>query len=109
MGSIFEIRRNDTVQVITGRDKSKQGKVLKLLTARDRVVVEGINMVKRSQRPNPSRNIKGGILEKESPIHISNIMLVCPECQKITRIGHRILDDGTRQRICRRCHSTLEK
>jgi len=109
MGSTYEIRKNDTIQVTAGRDKNKQGRVLKLLTKRDRIVVEGVNMVKRAQRPNPSRNIKGGILEKESSMHISNVQLVCPECQKPTRIGHRVLDDGTRQRVCRRCKSSLEK
>jgi large subunit ribosomal protein L24 len=109
MGSAYELRKNDTVRVITGRDAGKQGKVLKFFSKRDRVVVEAINMVKRAQRPNPSRNIKGGILEKEASLHISNVMLVCSECQKPTRIGHKVLDDGTRARVCRRCHSSLEK
>ena len=109
MGSTYDIRKNDIVQVLTGRDQGKTGRVLRLLGKRDRLVVERINMVKRAQRPNPSRNIKGGILEKEASIHVSNVLLLCPECQKPTRIGHKVMDDGSRVRICRRCRAPLEK
>ncbi|MEW6366756.1 MAG: 50S ribosomal protein L24 [Acidobacteriota bacterium] len=109
MGSTYDIKKNDIVQVLTGKDQGKTGRVLRLLGKRDRVVVERINMVKRAQRPNPSRNIKGGILEKEASIHVSNVLLLCPECQKPTRIGHKVLDDGSRVRVCRRCRASLEK
>ncbi len=109
MGSTIEIRKNDTVQVITGRDNGKQGRVLRIIVKRDRIVVEGINMVKKAQRPNPSRNIKGGILEKEASLHLSNVMLICPECQKMVRVGQKVLDDGSRVRTCRKCHASLEK
>lgn len=108
-GISFHIKRNDTVQVLSGREAGKSGKVLKLLKKSNRVVVERINMVKRAQRPNPGRNIKGGILEKEASLHISNVLPICPECQRPTRVGHRRLDDGTSVRVCRRCQASLEK
>jgi large subunit ribosomal protein L24 len=72
------------------------------------VTVEHASMIKRHTRPNPSKNIKGGILEKEGPIHVSNVMLVCPGCGKHARAGHTTLPDGTKARICRRCNTTLE-
>ena len=72
------------------------------------VTVEHANIIKRHTRPNPSKNIKGGILEREGPIHVSNVMLVCPGCGKNTRIGHTTLPDGTKVRACRRCDTTFE-
>ena len=85
------IRRNDNVIVVTGKDRGKRGRVLKMLLPRNRVVVEGVNFIKRHTRPNPTRNIKGGIVEREASLHASNIQLVCPECGAPTRIGWQLL------------------
>ena len=103
------IRRNDTVSVNTGKDSGKRGRVLKVLPTTNRLIVEGVNMIKRHTRPNPQRNIKGGIMEREAALHASNVQLVCPECGKVTRIGHRILADGRKVRICRKCEGVVDK
>jgi large subunit ribosomal protein L24 len=103
------IRRNDSVQVITGKDRGKKGRVLRVIADKNRLVVEGINFVKRHTRPNPGRGVKGGILEKEAPMHASNVQLVCPECSAPTRIGHKLLEDGRKVRICRKCEGVVDK
>ena len=103
------IRRNDTVVVTTGKDSGKRGRVLKVLPVRNRLVVEGVNIIKRHTRPNPQKNVKGGIVEREASLHASNVQLVCPECSKTTRIGHRILNDGRKVRICRKCEGVVDK
>jgi large subunit ribosomal protein L24 len=103
------IRRNDTVVVTTGKDSGKRGRVLKVLPVRNRLIVEGVNIIKRHTRPNPQRNIKGGIVEREASLHASNVQLVCPECQAMTRVGHRILNDGRKIRICRKCEGVVDK
>src|SRR4026208_741788 len=82
------IRRNDTVIVTTGKDSGKRGRVLKVIPVKNRLIVEGIHIIKRHTRPNPQRNIKGGIVEPEGALHASNVQLVCPECGKMTRVGH---------------------
>ncbi len=88
----IKIKRNDTVEVIAGKDKGKRGKVIRVIADRDRVLVERVMMIKKHLKPNPQRNIQGGIAEQESPIHISNVMLVDGEGNK-TRVGTRIEDD----------------
>ncbi len=103
------VRRNDTVIVITGKNRGKRGRVLKLLPERNRVVVEGVNFIKRHTRPNPSRNIKGGVVEREASLHASNLQLVCPECGAQTRIGRRVLGDGRKVRICRKCEGVVDR
>jgi large subunit ribosomal protein L24 len=103
------IRRNDTVLVTTGKDRGKRGRVLKVLPEKNRVIVEGINFIKRHTRPNPGKNIKGGIVQREASLHASNVQLVCPECGVQTRIGHRILGDGRKVRICRKCDGVVDK
>ena len=103
------IRRNDTVIVTTGKDSGKRGRVLKVIRDKNRVVVKGVNIIKRHTRPNPQRNIKGGIVEREGALHASNVQLVCPECGAQTRIGHRILGDGRKVRICRKCEGVVDK
>jgi large subunit ribosomal protein L24 len=105
----IQIRRNDQVKVITGRDLDKVGRVLRVLRSKNRVVVEGVSFLKRHTRANPSKNIKGGIVEKEAPIHVSNVMIVCPACGKATRIGQGVLSDGKKIRVCRSCDSSLDK
>jgi large subunit ribosomal protein L24 len=103
------VRKNDMVVVRTGKDRGKRGRVLRVLAEKNRVVVEGVNMIKRHTRPNPQRNIKGGIVEREAPIHASNVMLVDPETNEPTRVGSKVLPDGRRVRIARKSGATLER
>jgi large subunit ribosomal protein L24 len=103
------IRKNDTVLVMAGKDRGKRGRVLKVLPERNRLVVEGVNFIKRHTRPNPQRNVKGGIVTREAALHASNVQLVCPECGAATRIGHRVLGDGRKVRICRKCEGVVDK
>jgi large subunit ribosomal protein L24 len=101
------LRKNDTVIVIAGKDRGRQGKILKILPAKGRVIVERVNMIKRHTRPNPSKNIAGGISEKEAPIHISNVMLVDPDQNTRTRIGRRRDADGTPERFAKKSGAAL--
>lgn len=103
------VRKNDSVIVVTGKDRGKKGRVLKVFPKRNRVVVEGVNFVKRHTRPNPRANIKGGIVEREASVHASNVQIVCPECGDPTRIGRQILGDGRKVRICRKCDGAVDK
>ena len=105
------IRKNDNVLVITGKDRGKRGRVLKVLPGDGaiRLIVEGVNMIKRHTKPNPGKNVKGGIVEREASLHASNVQLVCPECGAQTRVGHRILGDGRKVRICRKCEGVVDK
>ena len=105
----MSIRKNDQVIVRAGKDRGKKGRVLSVVPDKNRVVVEGVNMIKRHTRPNPQRNIKGGIVEREASLHASNVQLLCPECSTMTRVGHRILADGRKVRICRKCKGVLDK
>jgi large subunit ribosomal protein L24 len=102
------IRHGDTVKVMSGRSKGKTGRVLTVNPAKRTVTVEHANIIKKHTRPNPQKNVRGGILDKEGPIHVSNVMLVCLGCGKHTRAGHTTLPDGTKVRICRRCNTTFE-
>ena len=101
----LKLQRNDTVEVITGTDKGKRGRVLRVLADKDRVLVEHVRMVKKHVHPNPQRNIKGGIAEQEAAIQISNVMLVCSSCGP-TRVGHKFEGD-TKVRVCIKCGQTL--
>ena len=103
------IRKNDTVVVTTGKDRGKRGRVLKVVADKNRLVVEGVNFIKRHTKPNPQRNIKGGLIEREAPLHASNVQLLCPECGKPTRLGKKILGDGRKVRICRKCEGVVDK
>ena len=102
-----DIRRNDTVKVITGRDKGKEGRVLRVFPNDSKILVEHVMMVKKHVRPNPQRNIKGGIAEQESRIALSNVQLVCPTCGPV-RIGHEVRGDR-KVRVCKKCGTTLDK
>jgi len=103
------LRKNDLVEVISGKDAGKKGKILKVLPDKNRVIVQGVGFVKKHTRPNPQRNIKGGIAEREGPIHASNVMVVCGECGRRTRIGSKKLADGGKVRVCRRCEGVLDR
>src|SRR5580704_17623246 len=108
MQKSVDIRRNDQVRVITGRDKGKQGRVLRVMPDEGKVLVEHVMMVKKNVRPNPQKNIKGGIAEQESPISISNVMLMCVSCKRPVRLGHEKRGDR-HVRVCKNCDNTLEK
>ena len=102
-----DIRRNDNVKVITGRDKGKEGRVLRVFPDDAKLLVEHVMIVKKHVRPNPQRNIKGGIAEQKSRIAISNVQLVCPACGPV-RIGHEVRGDR-KVRVCKKCGTTLDK
>jgi large subunit ribosomal protein L24 len=109
----IDLKKEDTVKVLSGRDKGKTGRVLQVNRDTGRVLVEHVMMIKRHTRPNPGKQIKGGIAERESPINASNVMIVCPGCHKPTRIGHHVdaaAGGKTRRtRVCRKCGATLDK
>jgi len=107
----IHLRKDDVVEVIAGRDRGKRGRVLSVDRRKGRVLVEGIMLVKRHTRRNPARQIKGGIAERESPIAVANVMLVCRSCGPV-RVGHKVVQAGgkvRRTRICRKCGAPLEK
>ena|SRR6185436_9485971 len=103
-----EIKKNDTVKVIAGRDRGKQGRVLSVEPDKGRILVEHVMMVKRHTRRNPAKQIKGGIAEREAPLAISNVMIVCPQCGPV-RIAHRVSPEGRKQRVCRKCGNPLDR
>jgi len=104
----FHVKKGDLVMVIAGKDKGKSGKVLRVIPKEERVVVERINLVKKHLRPNPTTG-QGGIVEMEAPIHISNVMPICPSCNRPTRVGRKILESGIKVRVCKRCGESLDK
>jgi len=106
-GSNYHIKKNDTVMVIAGKEKGKTGKVLRILPKKDRAVVEKVNFIKRHMRPG-AHSRQGGIVEKENPINISNLMVVCGKCTDPTRVGRRVLEDGSRVRYCKKCDEIIE-
>src|SRR5271154_2784371 len=102
------IRHGDMVKVVAGRSKGKTGKVLSVNPAKHTVTEEHANIIKKHTRPNPQKNIRGGILEREGQVHVWSVMMVCPGCGKHSRLGHTTLPDGTKFRTCRRCNATIE-
>jgi large subunit ribosomal protein L24 len=102
----MKIIRDDKVKIIAGNNKGKTGKVLKVLIEKNRVIVEGVNIVKKHQKPNQV-NQQGGIIEKEAPVNASNVMLVCSNCNKPVRVSKRRNEDGTVERICRSCNKAV--
>jgi large subunit ribosomal protein L24 len=103
----MHIKKNDQVLVTAGKDRGARGKVMRILPQSGRAIVERINMIKRHTRQNPQQGIQGGILEREAPIHVSNLKLICPECGKPSRTGKKRLDDGTTVRVCKACAATI--
>ena len=106
-GSKYHIKKNDKVMVIAGKEKGKTGKVLRIFPKKDRAVVEKVNFIKRHMRPG-AHSRQGGIVEKENPINISNLMVVCGKCTDPTRVGRRVLEDGSRVRYCKKCDEIIE-
>jgi large subunit ribosomal protein L24 len=123
----MKIKKGDTVEVISGDDKGQRGTVHRVVPGRetvrghtpkgmgragvdhnrDRVVASGINLVKKHQRPTGDVKTQVGIIEREAPVHLSDVALVCPHCQKATRVGYQVLENGAKVRICKRCHQTI--
>jgi large subunit ribosomal protein L24 len=103
----MHIKKNDTVKVIAGREKGKTGKVLGITKDQNRVLIEKINLMKKHQRPDAKG--KGGIVEKESPLHVSNVMLVCSKCNTGVRVGYKTLEDGKKVRVCNKCQELLDE
>jgi large subunit ribosomal protein L24 len=102
------VKTDDQVEVVAGRDKGRVGKVLRVYRSKNKAVVEKINMVKRHTKPNQS-NQQGGIIEKESLVDVSNLMVICPKCSKTSRIGRKIMDDGSKIRFCKKCGEPVEQ
>ncbi|UCH80834.1 MAG: 50S ribosomal protein L24 [Nitrospiraceae bacterium] len=101
------IKKNDTVMLISGDEKGKSGRVLSILPSKDRVLVESLNMIKRHMKPSKKYS-QGGIIEKEAPVHLSKVMLVCPKCSKPTRIGNTMLENGKKIRSCKKCGEVVD-
>jgi large subunit ribosomal protein L24 len=102
------IKKNDQVYILAGKDRGKTGRVLIVHPKDGKVVVEGVQIIKRHTKPNPQRNIKGGIVEKESAIDLSNVALICKSCGKRSRLGSQVLSDGRRVRSCKKCGNTMD-
>jgi large subunit ribosomal protein L24 len=104
----FHVRKDDIVQVIAGKEKGKTGKVLRVLPKKNRVLVEKVNFIKRHTRPSGKAR-QGGIIQKEAPIHISNVLLVCPKCNRGVRMGKRVSEDGKKALVCKKCGELIER
>jgi large subunit ribosomal protein L24 len=102
------IRKDDTVLVTTGKEKGKRGRVLAVMPAKNRVLVERVNLIKKHQRPSKQYQ-QGGIIEKEAPVNLSNVMLVCPKCDKPMRFGNKVLETGKKVRVCKKCKEVIDK
>lgn len=103
----MHVKKGDLVRVLAGRDKGKEGHIVQSIPKENRVVVEKVNLVKRHQRPTEEYP-EGGIITKEAPIHVSNVMLICKSCKKPTRIAHKFLDNGKKVRACKHCGAALD-
>ena len=103
----MKVRKNDTVIIIAGKDKGKKGKVRRAIPEEHRVLVEGLNMIKRQSRASRAAR-QAGIIELEAPLHISKVMLLCEKCGKPTRVGFRFLTDGKKMRICKSCQEVID-
>jgi large subunit ribosomal protein L24 len=112
----LKIKKDDNVEIIAGKDAGKRGKVLRVLPHENRVLVEKLNMIKRHTKPRPAPRrsgsqqiIPGGVIEREAPLHISNVQLLCPACGQPSRVGYRRNEDGTKVRVCRRCEKDIDR
>ena len=100
------VRKGDEVEVIAGKDRGKRGRVTEVHPAEGRVLVEGLNIVKRARKANPGKREQGGLIEMPAPLHVSKVMVICPRCGKPTRVGHRV-DADTKERVCKRCGEAI--
>ncbi len=101
------IKKEDTVLVTTGKDKGKKGRVLSVDKEKQRIVIEKVNIIKRHMKPS-KKYAQGGIIEKESPVHLSNVMLLCPKCGKVTKVGVSVIEAGEKHRICKKCKEVID-
>lgn len=101
------IKKEDTVLVIAGKEKGKRGRVLSVMPSKDQLTIERINIIKKHMKPSRKYS-QGGIIEKEAPVHISNVMLICPKCSKTTRIANLTLESGKRVRVCKKCKEVID-
>ncbi|OGQ96247.1 MAG: 50S ribosomal protein L24 [Deltaproteobacteria bacterium RIFOXYD12_FULL_57_12] len=101
------LKSNDQVEIIAGKDRGRVGKILKIYNKTGKALVERANMIKRHMKPSAT-NQQGQIVEKEAPIHVSNLMIVCPKCTKTVRVKNKVLDDGTKVRMCKKCNESIE-
>ena len=106
---MLHVKKNDQVKVLAGRDRGKTGRVLRVLPRQRRAIVENINVVRRHTRPNPQKNVQGGIVEREAPMDISKLQVICGECNKPSRVGFDVLSDGKKVRQCKRCGGTIDR
>jgi len=104
----MSIKKNDQVKILAGREVGKQGKVLKVFPQTQRAIVEGLNFIKKAERPS-QKMAQGGIVEKEAPLHVSNLQVICKHCNKPTRTGRKRIEDGSVVRICKKCGEVLER
>ncbi|MBT9163302.1 MAG: 50S ribosomal protein L24 [Chloroflexi bacterium] len=102
-----KIRKNDEVVIILGRDRGKKGKVLLSIPEDDRLIVKGINMIKRHTKPGRTMR-QAGIIEREAPLHVSDVKLICKKCNQPTRVGFRLLEDKSKVRLCKKCREVIE-
>ncbi|HEK86452.1 MAG: 50S ribosomal protein L24 [Candidatus Saccharicenans sp.] len=105
----FPFKKNDVVIIRSGKNRGQTGRVLKVIPEENKVVVEKVNFVKVFVRPDRSQNVQGGIMEKEAPLPVSRVMLYCEDCGRGVRVKHKVLEDGTKIRICARCQTNLER
>jgi large subunit ribosomal protein L24 len=108
MASKVHVKKNDLVMVVSGREKGKSGRILKVMPDKEKILVEKINFVKRHSRPHGKQR-QGGILEKEAPLHLSNVMPLCEKCNKPVRLGHRVVEGDKKARYCRKCGEIFDK
>ncbi len=106
---MLHVRKNDQVKVLAGKDQGKTGRVLRVFPQRNRAIVENVNTIRRHTRPNPQKNIQGGVVEREGSIHVSNLQVICPECDQPVRVGIQFLSDGKKVRVCKACDGTIDK
>lgn len=104
----LHVKKNDTVKVLSGKEKGKSGKILKAYPAKGRVIIEHLHMIKKHTK-RQSQGQGGGIIEREGTVHVSNVMLVCPSCKQATRIGKKILEDGSKVRTCKKCGEVVDR
>lgn len=106
---MLHVKKDDQVTVRAGKDRGKSGRVLRVLPGKNQAIVENINFVRRHTRANPQKNIKGGVVEREALVQLSNLQVICRECNQPTRVGYNLLSDGKKVRICRKCGGTIDK
>ena len=104
----FPLKKNDLVMVVSGKERGKSGRILRVFPQKNRIIIEKINFIKKHTRPS-GQTKQGGIIEREAPVHISNVMVICEKCNLPVRVGKKILDDGKKVRMCRKCGEILDK